>query len=369
MRALLHYALGSASRRGPKNLAIALGLAFTVALIGSGIFITESLRAVHQRAIQEAPSLLLERLEGGRPALIPVDAAIPFRAMLGVRDVKPRVWGYTFLGAAEGNIVVFGEANRDAEHVTVGPGLARLLGLRIGDRLALSTASYAHVYRVDQLLPASAALVAHDAVIVSEDEARLLLNIPAGMATDIAIDVFPPEEIGAVSAQISELEPTLRIVDQESMSRLYTLTFDARGGMLLLLYLPCLAALLLLAWDRFSGLSTEERREIGVLKAVGWSTENVLAVRMIESLLVALFGTAFGLLAAYVHVFVFEAPLFSRLLFGWSTLHAPLTLAPSTDIATLLALIAIVVVPFVSISAIPAWCAATIDPDRAMRGD
>jgi ABC-type lipoprotein release transport system permease subunit len=368
MMALLHYALGSAFRRGARNLAIALGLAFTIALIASGIFITESLRAVHQRAVREAPSLLLERLEGGRPALIPVDAAARFQSILGVRGVRPRVWGYTFLGAAEGNIVVFGESGRDADHVTVGPGLARLLGLRIGDRLALSTSTYTHVYRIDALLPASTALVAHDAVIVGEGEARQLLNIPEGMATDIALDVFPPEEIGAVEAQIVEAEPTFRIVNQESASRLYTLTFDARGGILLLLYLPCLAALLLLAWDRFSGLSTEERREIGVLKAIGWSTENVLGVRMLESSLVALSGTVLGILVAYVHVFVFEAPLFTRLLFGWSTLHAPLLLAPSTDIATLLALIAIVVVPFVSISAIPAWRAATIDPDRAMRG-
>ena len=368
MIALLHHALGSVRRRGSRNLAIALGLAFTVALIASGIFITESLRLVHQRAVREAPSLLLERLEGGRPALIPVNAALPFRELLGVRDVRPRVWGYTFLGAAEGNIVVFGEPRRDEDHVTVGPGLARLLGLRVGDRLALSTSTYTHVYRIDALLPRSTALVAHDAVIVSESQARLLLNIPEGMATDIAVDVFPPEEIGAVEARISEAEPTFRIVDQESASRVYTLTFDARGGVLLLLYLPCLAALLLLAWDRFSGLSAEERREIGVLKAIGWSTEQVLSVRMIESSLVALFGTVLGVLVAYVHVFVFEAPLLTRLLFGWSTLHAPLLLAPSADIASLLALVAIVVVPFVSISAIPAWRAATIDPDQAMRG-
>jgi hypothetical protein len=140
------------------------------------------------------------------------------------------------------------------------------------------------------------------------------------------------------------------------------------GGVLGALLLPALAALLLLAWERLSGLSAEERREIGVLKAVGWATEDVLAVRMIEAGLIAIFGTVIGLLVAYVHVYVFEAALLSRVIFGWSNLRTPLALAPATDLATLAALVAMVVVPFTTVSTFPAWRAASIDPDRALRG-
>ncbi len=368
--ALLHHALGSAARRGARNLAIVLGLAFAVSAIGSALFVVESLRALHRRAVREAPSLVVQHLEGGRPALVGVEEAAPLRELLGVREVRARVWGYVYLGALEGNVVVFGEPReaREAGHVTVGPGIGRLLGLRRGDRLALATPSHQAVYRVAEILPASTALLAHDAVILGESEARLLLSIPEGRATDLALEVFPPEETLVVSAAISERMPTARVIDRESLARLYELTFDARGGILGALFLPALAALLLLAWERLSGLSFEERREIGVLKAVGWATEDVLTVRMIEALLIALFGTVLGLLVAYVHVYLFDAALLSRVLFGWSNLRTPLALAPATDLSTLLSLVALVVVPFVAVSAVPAWRAATLDPDRALRG-
>ncbi len=370
-RALVAHAAGSLSRRAGRNAAIVVGLAFAVSLFGSALFVVESLRAVHRRATREAPSLVVSRLEGGRPALIAPEDGEPLRDLLGVRTITPRVWGYVFLGALEGNVVVFGEARGEAgsrEGVTVGPGVARLLGLRVGDRLALSTPSHQAVYRVSEILPTTTALVSHDTVIVDVREARLLLGIPEGRATDLAIDVFPPEEISAVTEEIAQRLPTTRVVAQDDLARLYELTFDARGGILGALLLPALAALLLLAWERLSGLSAEERREIGVLKAVGWATEDVLAVRMIEAGLVAIFGTVIGLLVAYVHVYVFEAALMSRVIFGWSNLRTPLALAPATDLGTLAALVAMVVVPFTAVSTFPAWRAASIDPDRALRG-
>jgi ABC-type lipoprotein release transport system permease subunit len=279
------------------------------------------------------------------------------------------VWGYVYLGALEGNVVVFGETRaEERDRVTVGPGVARLLGLRLGDRLALSTPSHQAVYSVGEILPTSTSLLAHDALIVEMREARRLLGIPEGRVTDLAIEVFPPEEVPVVAEELGQRMPTARVVSQGDLGRLYELTFDARGGVLGALLLPALAALLLLAWERLSGLSLEERREIGVLKAVGWATEDVLAVRMIEAGLVAFFGTTLGLLAAYVHVYLFDAALLSRVMFGWSSLRTPLALAPATDPATLAALVAVVVVPFTAVAAFPAWRAATIDPDQALRG-
>lgn len=374
-RTLLGHALGSFARRWPRNVAIGVGLAFAVSLFGSTLFVVESLRALHQRASEEAPSLVLSSLEGGRPALVdPAQIDVPgergLRDILGIRGVRARVWGYAYLGALEGNVVVFGEPHDETrgQRITVGPGIARLLGLRQGDRLAVSTPTHDAVYRIREILPETTALASYDAILVDEAEARLLLGIPEGRATDLAIDVFPPEETRVVAEQIARRFPAMRVVARDDLARLYELTFDARGGILGTLLLPVLAALLLLAWERLSGLSREERREIGVLKAVGWATEDVLAVRMIEAGLIATFGTLVGLLVAYAHVYLFDAALLSRTLFGWSSLRTPLALAPATDLSTIVALVALVVVPFTAVSAFPAWRAASLDPDKALRG-
>ena len=132
--------------------------------------------------------------------------------------------------------------------------------------------------------------------------------------------------------------------------------------------LPALAAFLLLAWERLTGLGGVERREIGVLKAIGWSTSDVLLARVMESGLVALGGALFGLLAGYLYVFHLGAPGLRAALLGWSTLYPELVLVPNADLGQAAALLGAVVVPFIAVSLVPAWRAAVVDPDEAMRG-
>jgi ABC-type lipoprotein release transport system permease subunit len=117
-----------------------------------------------------------------------------------------------------------------------------------------------------------------------------------------------------------------------------------------------------------SGVGPLERREIAVLKAVGWRTGDVLAARLWENGLLGLAGACLGILAAYIFVFHAGAPGLSAVLFGWSFIHPPLDLTPAIDAAQVLALLGFVVFPFVAAGIVPAWRAATADPHAAMRG-
>ncbi len=50
-----------------------------------------------------------------------------------------------------------------------------------------------------------------------------------------------------------------------------------------------------LAWVALTGLVSERRREIGVMKAVGWRSRDVIRVFMGEILLLGLFGGLLGI--------------------------------------------------------------------------
>lgn len=376
--ALTVHALGAAARRGGRNASIALALAVVVSALGSVLLLSESIRAFHREVVAHAPGLTLGRLVAGRPALVPIDFAEGLRGELGVRRLRPRVWGWLYLEALEGNVLVaaLDEATREALELpatletggaVVGPRVARTLGLRLGDRVAFGTSEGPRVFRVGALLDRETALLADDVVLLPEAEARLLLEIPAGFATDIAVDVFPPEELGAVATLAAERLPSARVIDRDSVARLYELTFDARSGFLAAALVPSLLALLLIAWERLTGLSRTERQEIGVLKAIGWSTGDVLVVRMIESGLVALVGTLVGVVVAYLHVYFFGAALLVPMLLGWSAHTPELAWVPALDVPTLLLLVASVVAPFVALSLLPAFRAAMLDPDTALR--
>ena len=380
--ALLAYALGAMRRRAGRNVAIALGLAVVVLAFATVLFTSEGLRAMSQAYAAEAPSLTVERLVAGRASLVDVADAARIAPIPSVRSVTPRVWGYLYLAALEANVTIVSsrsvttleQAPLEDGDALFGSDVARALGLRAGDRVAVSVANSSgdevpvpRFLRVRSVLDPSSALLAGDLVVVNETTARELLDVPTDRATDFVVDVFPPEESSIVSADIVDALSGTRVIDRESLGRSFELTFDARAGLLSATLVPALLALLLLAWERLTGLSDEERREIGVLKAVGWSTSDVLSARLLEAGLVAVFGSVLGLVLAYLHAFVLGAPLLAPALFGWSNVRPALVIAPATDPVELLMLLAAIVVPFAGISIVPAWRAANVDPDRLLR--
>ena len=121
------------------------------------------------------------------------------------------------------------------------------------------------------------------------------------------------------------------------------------------------------AWDRATGLSAEERREIGILKAIGWETSDVLQLKFWEALVISLTGFLVGVLLAYVHVFFASAPLFAHALKGWSILAPHYRLVPTVDGYQLMVLFFLSVMPYTVATIVPSWQAATVDPDTVMR--
>ena len=201
-----------------------------------------------------------------------------------------------------------------------------------------------------------------DVILVGEADARELLQVPVGQATDIAVRLNPPEEAVVMVRKIAERLPQARILDRELMNRAYDLTFDQRGGILGAMLLPALTALLVLAWDRFTGVGPNERQEIGALKAMGWLTADVLTVRLLENLVLGLEGAVAGMAAAYLYVFYAQAPGLLGIMCGWSSLYPAFHPAPAVTGGQVLVLSGLIVLPLVAAGLVPAWRAATQDP-------
>jgi lipoprotein-releasing system permease protein len=374
--ALADFALGSLRRRGGKHAALVVALALVVGLFSSTLFLTGALRAEYEALVDRMPDLTVQRQVAGRPALIDPALAETIRALPAVREVRERVWGYAFFLALEGNVTILGvdteprhdlaveegRLPRAAGEVAIGTALARSLGLRVGDELGLPARGDILFSDVVGVFGTASALRSADLIVATPAHARVLLGVPEDRVTDLAVDLTTADEAPVIAARVDALAPGTRVLDRRLLGRTYELTFDTRSGLTSALLVPALAAFLLLAWERLTGLGAAERREIGVLKAIGWSTGDVLAVRLWESFLLAVAGTTLGLLLAYTYVFWLGAPGLIDALLGWSNLYPPFTPTPAVDVTQLLTLFGGVAVPFIAVSVVPAWRAATHDP-------
>jgi ABC-type lipoprotein release transport system permease subunit len=191
--------------------------------------------------------------------------------------------------------------------------------------------------------------------------------MPVNYATDITLRVRNPKELSTIAMKIAQRLPDTRQILRDDILRTYDALFNWRGGMMIFILAGAMLAFGIFAWDKASGLSLEEKREIGILKAVGWETEDVIVMKFWEGMVISLLSFLVGVLLAYGHVFFASSALFESALKGWAVLYPSFRLIPSLDLSQLVSLFFLTVLPYTVATIIPSWRAATADPDSVMR--
>jgi hypothetical protein len=370
-RNILDFTLSSLLRRKGKNAALAIVYTFIVFILASVMFFTHAIKTEASFVLKDAPEIIVQRFVAGRQALVPADYAGKIRTIRGVSAVKGRLWGYYYdpvFGGANYTLQVPEKFPYSDGTIAVGSGVSRNSRSVEGNILPFKAhdGSLA-TFRIVEVLSSDSELVSADLVLMSEHDFRELFGVSPQYVTDITLSVRNPKEYGTVARKIADLLPDTRPIMRDEILRTYDAVFGWRGGILLVVLTGSVAAFVIFAWDRAAGLSAEEKKELGILKAVGWETSDVLMMKFWEGVVVSLSSFLAGILLAYVHVFFGSSALFEPVLKGWSVLYPHFRLTPFVSAQDAIILFFITVVPYTVITIIPSWRAATIDPDSVMR--
>jgi lipoprotein-releasing system permease protein len=204
-------------------------------------------------------------------------------------------------------------------------------------------------------------------VVLPTDDLRRVFGIDDNLCTDITVGVHNPNEVDNVAGKIREQWPDTRTITRAQILRTYDALFDWRGGLWASILLTCVAAFAILVWDKASGLTEEEVRTIGLLKAIGWKSREVMELKLFEGGIVSIFSLVSGIILAEVHVLWFDGFIFDRVIKGWSVMFPSFPVSAALDASTLLICTALTVVPYTTASLIPSWRAAVMDPDTVLR--
>jgi ABC-type lipoprotein release transport system permease subunit len=256
----------------------------------------------------------------------------------------------------------------EAGQVLIGTGISRSRNVFPGDILSFRDARGAPaLFLVKGLLSGDSELVSSDLILISPGDFRNFFDLSPRFATDLALEVADRKALNFIAAQITEQLPDTRPLTRAEILGAYSSLFQLRGGRLAAILTGPLLAFFLLAWGKASGLSAEGKKEIGILKAVGWETADVLLMKFWEGTVLALSSFLIGFALAYFHVFCASAGLFEQALKGWAILYPKFRLVPHVDPYQVITIFLLTVVPYVAATILASWRAATSDPDTAMR--
>ena len=369
-RNILDFTLSSLVRRKRKNAALVSVYTLIVFLLASVLLFTYALREEASILLKEAPEMIVQRLVAGRHDLIPVTYLERIEAIRGVSSVKERLWGYYYDPVVGANYTLMVAEDQDVAPglIAVGEGVSRTRLASPGDTIEFRTYQGVTIeLEIRKTFSSESGLVSSDLVLISEDDFRKVFGTPKEYATDLTVRVRNPKELPTIAMKVAEILPDTRQVLREELLRTYDAIFNWRGGILLAILFGAVLAFIIFAWDKASGLSVEEKREIGILKAIGWETSDIIRMKFWEGLVVSLSSFLMGILLAYIHVFLASFMLFEPVLKGWAVLYPEFKITPFIDGAQLASLFFLTVVPYTVATIIPCWRAAIVDPDSVMR--
>lgn len=387
--AFLHFLTLLLFKQKSKHIGAILISVIIIFLLSSVLFISSSLQHSLLATLDEQADFTVSKIEAGRTVDTPLSWLDKIVEMNGVTQASPRIYGRYYFAPREKSFLIMGvdffdEQNSKAlqklsgeldlktflsiPNMLVGEGVKEYLNAHYyKDAFSFKTpkGSFKKV-NIYQTLPQQANLIANDMIIMPLDLAREIFGLEEDDVTDITFNVPNDAEWDNIIAKLHLLFYDVRVVEKREVRKAYENLYNYKGGLFLILYLITIVTFMLILYQRYSMVYSTERKEIGILRAVGWSIKDVLKLKFYETSIVVLVSFVLGVALAYLYVFVWGAPILSQIFLGGANLPNRVIFVPVIHFGLLGSIFLFYAVPFLAAVLIPAWKIAVTPPKEAM---
>jgi len=359
----------------------------------TGIGLAKGIEQDAKSSLRAGGDLYVSGSQFGRNSSLPTTLVSRIRELDGVAEVVPRIVGRLVLGREHVEAVLVGipdsrfpasvsciagrlpRAGGTNEFV-VGTELARRLKLKVG---ALLPPFYRnprgeHVSKTVGIFESDVSLWQSNLMFSTFETAEEIFD-QEGMATDLVVHC-QSGYVNNVSSAIRRMSVTspksgkvirLMVTSREELNVLLAEgQFHREGIFNLHFLLVFVIGILVILITSGLGLP-ERRREIGILKATGWQTDEILLRSLVESFLLSVGGASASILTAFVWLKVFNgywiAGVFIPGVARAPSFPVPFRLTPVPAMLAFVIALAITM----SGSIWSSWRAAIVPPDEAMR--
>jgi len=258
--------------------------------------------------------------------------------------------------------------------VVIGKAVADLLGAKVGSVLTILTESNEPKnYVVVGIFNSESSIYNADMIVMNINDAREFFNLPENKVTDLLVYVSNVDAatksslVNYVARQISDF-PNCRVITKDVLLKAQETTYGDRSGFFSVVWYVLLIAVAIIAFNQTVVVGHESKFEVGLLKSLGFSTSDIIQVRLVESLVLGTIAAAIGVTVGILYDTVLGAPVLKDFMMGWATLYPGFQVPVLVSAQTLVFTFAVTIVPLLFATVIPSWLNATVDPDIAMRG-
>lgn len=410
MNNIFDYAILSIFRYGSKNISITIIFGILVFLLSSCLFITQAIKGEYNAISKDLPDILVQSYYGEKSHFIDESYVDKFYEIPSVKAVSPRIWGqyyfqkekvYSEIFNKDKNITLFDRffLENDKAYFTIFGILPyqknfikELDNTDFSDKnenfmlISTSVREFVKIYEnafkfvpfftpkneLIKLIPngnfsSQSSLLNSDFIAMNEENARKILGIKNGFYSDIVLEISNKNEVNFIAEKIRLNYPDLRVLTKDEIIKKYKFLYDYKSGFFLMLLAILALTFIVILYDKASGLRSEEKREIGILRAIGWDISDIIKFKIYESLILSVLAFFIAITLAIFYVFILQAPILSDIFMGYTHLKPKFDLSFTLDFKILTMLFLLSVPLYISATIIPSFKAASSDEMEILR--
>ena len=373
-----------------KHIAIFIISILIVFLISSVLFISNSLKKEAFSTLENQSDFVIQKINSGKILDTPISWIEDFSSINGIKNTQQRVYGQYYFMPENVYFTIVGldlfeeNTNKNLKELLKILNISDFLqkdSMIIGNGIKKIFDKYHYfdsydfklsnnkltTVKIFKDLPPEANLVANDLIIMDINLAKRILNINEEDSTDIVLNVPNNLERQNIKEQLILKHSNIRILQKESLKKEYENMFNYKGGIFLVLFIVVIFTFILILYQRYSMISSNDKKEIGILKAVGWSIKDIIKLKIIENFIVGFMAFIIGIIISYIFVFILNAPILKNIFIGFSNIQNDFILNPNIDFTIIVTLFLFFIIPFLSAILIPVWKISIIDANESMK--
>jgi len=384
---LLEYALAYILRNKNKNIFIVIVFTLLVALLSTIFFITTTVEHEMKTRISYKPDIVVEAYKAGMKSTVNSKLLDRLLEIDGISSGHLRVEGNYNFRAKDQKFYLYGVAPFEDQSDSFIQKILKNEELNASEMLVSSYVKdimqkayytdYFNFIKPDGSLQKIYIKNSFDIkrrvdlknlILLDQDNLREIFGYKENEGSDIALSVANKNELDFITSKIRLMLPNAKVISKNDLNVQYEKLFDYDSGVFLSLFVVAIFTFFIIIYDKANGLSSEEKREIGILKAIGWRVEDVLHAKFYEASIISFFSFFIGLIIAFIYVFVLKAPLLGEIFMHEKLLDIhTFRLDVYLELSYTLLIFLLSVPVYIAATLIPSWKVATLDADEVMR--
>ncbi len=367
-----------------RHISIFIISTLLVFIVSISLFVSSSIKSDLLALLQKESDFIVQKIRSGSRVDVDQSWVDKIERLRGVSDVNGRIYGKYILKDSDKYIDIVGVDPFGEDEVLKSLNIKEFLSK---DQMILSKSlkeylkkryfdKYFNFFKpngekkkvyIYKVFDRSSPYFSGDIAMMSQDLAREILGIDDDKYSDITLNVANEKERDNVGFQLKSLFYDALVIDKRDLRGDYMKYFDFKSGMFMMLFLLSLFTFMLILYQRFTLANSSERRDVAILRMVGWGIGDVIKLKLFESLIIGISAFMLGVVLAYIFVFVFDAPLFRDIFLGFGNLTHSYDFHPNLDLGLIMTIFIFFITSFVASLLIPIWKIAITDPTEAIK--